>query len=203
MDKSNITRQIRESYSSYKVGDLAVKLYLAGISQEDLDYILQDGKSIKMKPYDKLQAYLAQAMNRMEERLPMDKAIAIRQGCACCLVGKRDQLAKAIYKNNPTIESRFEALSKERYIIGGKAWKGTDGYYVSYWSAKPVGGYYCPCLKHTPTEPMNKLWCECCAGHIKHHFETALGVKATCQCITTILTSCGEDACLFRLNIVE
>lgn len=197
------TVEIRTRYSCYKVGDLASKLYFYGLSEDDICYIMQGGESIQMRPYDKLQSWLAGAMNRMQERMPKENAVALRQGSACCLGGNRDTIARQIYKNNPTVEERFEALSKERRIIGGNAWKENDDYYITFWYAKPSTGYTCACLHHIPSEPMNKLWCECCAGHIRHHFETALGVKATCQCMTSILNSCGNDACLFKLNIVE
>lgn len=197
------TVKIRESYSSYKIADIAVQLYLHNVSQEDIDYIMQDGKDVKAKPYDKHQAILAGIMDRMEEHLPAEVATKIRRDSACCLTGKRETLARAICNNNATIEERFAALSNERNIIGGKGWKEGEDYFISYWWGKPARGYTCACVKHIPEKPMNKLWCECCVGHIKHHFDTALGVESTCQCIASALTSCGEQPCTFKFSIVK
>lgn len=196
-------KRIREGYGSYKVADLAVRLHVHNVPQTDIDYIMQGGAKLKMKPAEKLQGWLDGAMDRLGERLGQTDATALRQDSACCLTGVRDTIARKICKDNPTVESRFEALSKDRRIIGGNAWKENDDYFITFWYAKPTTGYTCACLKHVPEKPMNKLWCECCAGHIKHHFETALGVRATCSCITSVLASAGQEACLFKLNIVE
>ncbi len=204
MTKAEINEivEVRAKYRCYKAADLAVKLVLHGVVEDDINYIMQGGEGIAIKPYDKSQAWLAGAMDRLAERMSAEDAVAFRQDCACCLTGARDTLTKKICRENPTIEARFEALSKERKIIGGNAWKENDDYFITFWYAKPTTGYTCACLKHVPDKPMNKLWCECCAGHIKHHFETALGVKASCTCITSVVSSCGEDACLFKLNIL-
>lgn len=194
--------EIREKYRCYKVADLAVKLFLHEVAEDDINYIMQGGEGVSIRPYDKSQAWLAKTMDRLAERIPANYAVAFRQDCACCLSGERQTLARRICRENPTVEARFEALSKERKIIGGNAWKENGDYFITFWYAKPTTGYTCACLKHVPCKPMNKLWCECCAGHIKHHFETALGVKASCTCITSVVSSCGEDACLFKLNII-
>ena len=50
---------------------------------------------------------------------------------------------------------------------------------------------------------MTKTWCMCCGGHIKNHFETALGVKAECEVVSSPLSSCGKQPCLFKLKIKE
>lgn len=192
---------IRAGYGAYKVADIAVKLYGHGIPRDDIAYIMQGGEDLKMTPYPRLQAWLDSAMDRILERVPYEKAVEIRQDSACCLSGVRDTLAKKIYREHATIDERFEAFKNEHKIIYGKAWKENEDYYISYWYAKPATGYTCGSLRCIPEKPMNKLWCECCAGHIKHHFETALGVTAVCSCVTSVLSSRGEDACLFKLSI--
>lgn len=193
---------IRQKYESYKVADLAVQMFLHGVSDADIAYIMEGGESIGIKPYEKAQAWLSAAMDRVQERVPEELAVSLRQADACCLGGVRDKLAREIFNNNPTIDARFEALTKERRIIGGKAWQENGDYYICYWYDKPADGYTCACLRHVPKDaPMNRLWCECCAGHIKHHFETALGVNSVCRCVNSVLSSCGKEPCLFRLSI--
>lgn len=196
--------RIRDQYASYRAGKLAEQLILHDVAEEDIAYIMSGGKEIGVTPYDKAQAWLGQAMNRLEERVPREKAESIRRANACCLGGIREKRAKEICKSYPTVEERFQALARERIIIGGKAWTKDGDYYISYWYDQPADGYTCGCLRYVPdTEPMNKLWCECCAGYIQHHFETALGVKASSHCVTSALSSCGKEACLFRLHIED
>ena len=165
---------------------------------------MKDGENVSPTSKKDRQEWLDKAMRRMEEIIPYDKLKEIRETNACCLSGERDKLAKEIHKKYNTIEERFNAFINEKRIVYGNCYKEGDYYYLSFWYGMPEGGYTCSCLHYIPkTEPMTKTWCMCCGGHIKHHFETALGVKAECEVVSSPLSSCGKQPCLFKLKIKE
>lgn len=196
-------KALRERFHN-KVWDVGYYLLAYGVRGEDFEYIMQGGEDVNCKSHKQRQAWLAGAMERMDERLAPERVVEIRQGSACCLGGERNRLAKQIHDAHDTVDARFEAFSKARYIIGDTAQKiGEDTYRVSFWEHPPEKGA-CSCLKYVPKDkPMPKSWCACCAGHIKRHFETALGVRAECECVSSQLTSCGKEPCAFRLTITE
>lgn len=195
---------LREHYSG-KVWNIAYYLLAFDIRGEVFDYIMQDGSTVKTTSKKQVQEWMAGAMSRMEEKIPKQQLKEMRETSACCLAGERGKLSKMIHDSYQTMDERFEALSKERKVVGGKAWKESEGiYFISFWDKKPEAGYRCSCLGYQPkTQPMSRTYCMCCGGHIKHHFEVALGVKAECECVSSPLSSCGEKPCLFCLKVLE
>lgn len=204
---------LNKEYRALLRGRYAGKVYAFGegllkngVCGDDFFYIMQGGEEITATAKKQRQEWFDAATRRMEERIEAKRLKEVRENSACCLGGKRDELAREICAKYPTVDERFAALSRERFIIGGKAWKDeeTNTYYISFWYARPAEGYRCSCLHYYPkTQPMTKTWCMCCGGHIKHHFETALGVKAEVSIVDTILTTCGERPCLFAFTVLE
>ncbi len=194
---------LRSRYRS-KVWELGYYLLAHEVRGEDFEYIMQGGEEVNCNSKKQRQQWLAEAMDRMVERLPEELVKEIREGSACCLGGKRHELAKEIHDSYDTVEERFQELAKTQYIIGDTAKKvGDNTYRVCFWENPPEKGS-CSCLKYVPKkEPMSKDWCLCCGGHIKKHFETALGVKAECTCISSQLSSCGKEPCVFELRVIE
>lgn len=191
------------SISKGRAYSLGHSLLAYGIRGEVFDYIMQGSASLDYNNQKQRLEWVTQAMKRMEEKLPPELIKEMRESSACCLGGERAKLAKKIHDSFDTVEQRFEALSREHYIIGNKAERvGPDTYRVSFFDGPPEGGYCC-CLKYVPKEePVPVSWCMCCAGHIKTHFEHALGVKAECRCVSSQLSSCGKENCVFELIVI-
>ena len=182
--------------------DLGAHLLEHEVDRDTFDYIMQGSDSVNYESNKQRQEWLAGAMRRMEERLPPERVKEIREGCACCLGGQRAEIAKHVHDAYPTVAERFDAFSKARTIVGDTAYRvGENVYRVCFWETPPEKNG-CSCLKYTPkTEPMPMSWCLCCGGHIKSHFEHALGVKADCRCVSSQLTSCGKEPCVFELTV--
>jgi hypothetical protein len=193
---------IRARYCN-KMWTVAYYLLAYDVRGDDFEYIMRGAEQVKAENRKQRQEWLAGAMERMDERLTPSMVKEMREGSACCIGGERHELARQIHDAHSSPAERFEAFSKARLIVGDRAYKTADGAYrVCFAENFPEGGC-CYCLRHVPKEkPMPMSWCICCAGHIKHHFETTLGVKAECECLSSQLTSCGKEPCLFELKII-
>ena len=197
-------KKLLHSISRNKGYDVGYSLLAHDIRGEAFDYIMKGSNDVNYESCKQREEWLAGAMRRMDETLPPDSVKKIREDSACCLGGERERLTKQIHDSYGTVEERFEALSRTRYIIGDTAKKvGEATYRICFWE-QPQGPKGCSCLKYVPREtPMPKSWCLCCGGHIKTHFENALGVKAECTCVSSQLSSCGKEPCVFELRITE
>lgn len=197
-------KEYLHSVTRNKGYDMAAHFIGYGMSREDIDYILTGSADVKFENRKQRQEWLAGAMERLEERLSPEDVKAVRERSACCLGGQRAELAKAIHDAYSTVEERFDAFAKTRYIVGDTAYRTADGAYRVCFRETPPEKDGCSCLRYVPrTKPMSKTWCLCCGGHIKTHFENALGVKAECECISSRLSSCGKEPCIFELRVTE
>lgn len=201
---NNQDKAYLHSISRNKGYDLGSALLASGVRGETFEYIMQGSGEVKYENHKQRQQWLAGAMKRMDERLPAERVKQIREGSACCLGGERARLAQQIHDSFDTVEERFQAFAKTRTIVGDVAYPaGEDTYRVCFWETPPERNG-CSCLKYVPKdEPMSMSWCLCCGGHIKTHFENALGVKAECRCVSSQLSSCGKEPCVFELHITQ
>jgi len=146
-------------------------------------------------------SWMRGAMERMDAILDEGTRYAVRQGCACCLGGKRRTQARAIAASGATLEERLHAIDETHmcYFQGVRMLE--DGRIrVSYF---PEGWdhYPCPCLREAQ-EPLSITYCYCCGGHVKHHMETALERALEVEVISSSLSSGGKQPCVFALRIL-
>ncbi len=202
----NLTKADKEFLRAHyrgKVWDIAGGLLAYGVRGDDFDFIMRGGEDVNTDSHKQRLEWIEGAVKRMDERLSPELRRAMREGSACCLGGARDELARKIHDENATLGERFAALSEARLIIGGRAEQiSDDTYRISFYWDLPEGAK-CSCLKRNPAQPMSETWCMCCGGHIKHHFETAMGVRADVQQVGTLLTSAGAFPCTFELKVLE
>lgn len=201
---SNDDKALLKSVARNRSYNVGYGLLTNDVRGEVFDYIMQGSTDVKYENHKQREEWLAGAMERMDERLSPEAVKKIREDSACCLGGEREKLTKQIHDSYPTVEERFDAFAKTHTLVGDTAYRTEDGAYrVCFWQ-NPQGPRACSCLKYVPADkPMPMSYCLCCGGHIKTHFQNALGVKAECTCISSQLTSCGKQPCLFELRIVE
>lgn len=192
------------SISRNKGYELGYSLLAYDVRGEAFETIMQGSSDVNYESKKQRQEWLAGAMRRMDETLPADVVKTIREGSACCLGGERARLAKEIHDSYDTVEARFAAFAKTRTIVGDAAYRvDEDTYRVCFWETPPERDG-CSCLRYVPrSEPMSMSWCLCCGGHIRAHFENALGVEAACSCVSSQLSSCGKQPCIFELHITK
>jgi len=82
-----------------------------------------------------------------------------------------------------------------------------DGTLTIYWGFEEGGNYKCLCsaIKKL-TQPINvtPTFCGCCAGHVRHTYQLALGVTLRLkEIVSSPISSDGEKQCEFLFEIVN
>jgi hypothetical protein len=192
-----------KKYEIGRINKLAESLAAADISKEKTERILEGAKDLpKTAKMEKQVDWFCSAMTRMDELLDLESRKAVRESCACCLGGKRDKLAKAIFKEHGTLEERIKACDETKYVFGHSVQMKNGKIIVSFF---PDGleSYRCPCMPQAQKLPMPLSYCFCCGGHVKHHLQNALGRKLDCTTLYTARSSGGKKPCTFSFEMLD
>lgn len=189
-----------KKYEYGRIKKLAENLEEAGVDQEIMEQIMEGGENIRgsAKPEKKAE-WMKGAMDRMDSLLSKKKRYAVREGCACCLGGKRLKTVKDIAKNNRTLEGRLHAANEANFVFGHSVTQREDGRFLVCFSPEGQSQYRCVCLPRAK-EPVSITYCYCCGGHVKHHLQTALGRELKCKVRSSALSSGGKKPCTFILE---
>jgi len=150
-------------------------------------------------------AFFAQAIQRMDELLDPPTRQAVRDACACSKGGWRQEAVHKLAQEyaGRSLEDKVRALWDVTYM--GKPVLNPDGTIST--GIGDRGGFACPCTVFSSvgwTEPVSLTYCYCCAGHFRHHYQIALGVKlATKEVLSSALASQGQKPCRFVFEIVD
>ena len=192
-----------KEYNYGRIRVLANRLEEAGIPQEIRDKILAGGEMILGSTSPEKKAdWMREAMNRMDKLLDAQTRNAIREGCACCLGGKRLELSKGIAAEHHSLEDRIEAANKTKFVFGHSVTQESDGKILVSFTPEGLENYRCVCLPKAK-EPVSITYCYCCGGHIKHHLQIALGRKVSCTVRSSALASGSKKSCTFLFSIEE
>jgi hypothetical protein len=190
-------------YADGHVDRLNTQLKRARVAPEVVAEIMAGADAIqaRTKPAEKA-AWLRGAMQRLDAALDVAVVRAVREGCACCLGGKRLEISKAIARDHDTLEARIAAANEARFVFGHSVTRLPDGRIRVGFFPEGATNLRCPCLREA-AEPLPISYCYCCGGHVKHHLQTALGRKVTCEVESSVLSSGGQKPCVFLLTLVE
>lgn len=191
------------NYEYGRIRILAAKIAEAGVSQNVMDEILAGGEAIlgSTKP-EKKADWMREAMSRMDALLDEQTRRCIREGCACCLGGKRLEISKGIAKSHESLEERLKAANEAKFIFGHSVTVEDDGRILASFAPEGLEHYRCVCLPKAQ-ESISVTYCYCCGGHIKHHLQIALGRKVSCEVRSSALESGGKSPCTFLYTIEE
>ena len=189
------------NYEYHRIGELAKQLAEAKVESEIIDQIMAGGKDILRKTSSEKKAdWMRGAMLRMNKFLPLTIRKAVREGCACCLGGKRQKMSKTIASENATLEERIKAANAANYV--GSVTQAADGELIVRFNLQKVPPYRCYCLPQAK-KPLPITYCFCCGGHVKHLLQIALGRELDCTTISSALSSRWQKSCTFSLQIKE
>lgn len=192
-----------KEYGYGRIERLYDSLVAHGVDESIINEIMEGGKEITEKTKQEQKAqWFHDAMIKMDRLLPENERREIRENCACCLGGKRLQLSKQIAKNYSTLEERISAANKTNYVFGNGVQREKDGTLTVSFFPDNLDSYQCVCLRKA-NAPISETYCYCCAGHIKHHLQNALGRRFSSKLITSALSSGGKTGCKFSYTIVE
>lgn len=187
-------------YEYHRITRLVEQLQVAKIDDKIIDQIVEGGESILRKTTAEKKAdWLRGAMLKMNQLLDVKTRKAVREGCACCLGGKRLKTSLAIAKENNTLEARVKAADKAHYVGSVKLQE--NGEILVQYDTQKAAPYHCYCLPQAK-EPLPITYCFCCGGHVKHHLQIALGQKLDCTTRSSALSSGGKFTCAFSFKIL-
>ncbi|MBN2047849.1 MAG: hypothetical protein JW750_08415 [Anaerolineaceae bacterium] len=182
---------------------LEQKLEEAGIDPTKIEKIMQGSEQIRSStPPVKKAAWFHDAMQRMDELLEPETRYAVRENCACCLGGKRQQQSSAISKDYQTLQERVEAANQTPFVFGHSVRQLADGRVEVKFAPDGLDSYRCVCQPKA-AEPISITYCYCCGGHVKHHLQNALGHNLACEVVTTPLSTSGQTPCTFRFTLID
>lgn len=190
-------------YEDGHIDRLYKNLAKARVAPEVVAEVMAGGEAVgaKAAPADKA-AWLRGAMQRLDAALDVAVVRAVREGCACCLGGKRLEVSKGIARDHDTLEDRIAAANEARFVFGHSVTRLPDGRVRVSFFPEGATNLRCPCLREAG-EPLPISYCYCCGGHVKHHLQTALGRKMTCEVESSVLSSGGQKPCVFVMTLVE
>jgi len=192
-----------KTYEYGRIGKLAQNLENACIDQEIIDQIMHDGETIrKGTTPEKKAEWMKGAMSRMDKLLDSQTRHSIREGCACCLGGRRLKIAREIVRQNETLEARIRAANEAKYLFGNSVTLQEDGQILVRFAPEGLPQYDCVCLRKAK-EPISVTYCYCCGGHAKHHLQIALGCELECKVRSSALSSGGRKPCTFLFRMIE
>lgn len=196
-----LLRIAMKTYEYQRIGRLANQLVEAEVRPEIIDRIMEGGENILRKTNPEKKAdWMRGAMLRMNKLLPMPIRKTVREGCACCLGGKRLKTSKTIVSQNATLEERIKASNAANYV--GNITLQSDGQIVARFNLQKQPPYRCYCLPQA-RRPLPITYCFCCGGHVKHHLQIALGRELDCTTISSALSSRWQKPCAFSFRIKE
>jgi len=187
------------NYEYHRIGELAKQLAIAQIDPEIINQIMESGRDILRKTSpEKKSDWMRGAMFRMNKLLPLAVRKSVREGCACCLGGKRLKTSQTIAYENTTLEERIKAANAANYV--GSITLQEDGKIVALFNLQKQPPYRCYCLPQAK-KPLPITYCFCCGGHVKHLLQIALGRELDCTTISSALSSGWQKPCTFSLRI--
>jgi hypothetical protein len=188
-----------KTYEYHRIGNLAAQLAKASIQPGIIDEIMEGGENILRKTAPAKKAdWMREAMLRMNKLLDVQTRKAVREGCACCLGGKRLKTSLRITKENGSLEDRVKAANEAKYI--GQVTMQENGEFLVRFYPEGLEHYRCVCLPQAD-KPLPITYCFCCGGHVKHHLQIALGRELDCTTRSSALSSGGKLPCTFSFKI--
>ena len=151
--------------------------------------------------------FFTEAMNKIDELMDYDTKYQIIDWCACCKSGKRAKDVKKLTKEfeGESLKKKLKALWEVPNM--GQPVVNENGYIKTGIYYKDDNKYKCACTcfhNEKITEPISSTYCLCCAGHFRHHYQNALGVKLkTVEVVSSPISSLGKDPCVFTYEILD
>jgi hypothetical protein len=192
-----------KNYEYHRIGELARQLEIAKVDREIIDLIMEGGEEIlrSTKP-EKKADWMREAMLRMNKLLDFEIRKTVREGCACCLGGRRLQISKGIAQKNDSLEDRIKAANEAKFVFGHSVTMLENGLVLVCFAPNNLDHYRCVCLPKAE-KPLPITYCYCCGGHVKHHLQIALGHELDCTLRSSALSSGGKKPCTFSFKIKE
>ena len=122
-------------------------------------------------------------INKMDELLTEDECLRIMECQGCLRSGSLDSAYRAFYKahREKSLIEKLDLLSSRRFDCGEPCRLNEDGSISVYLCQPDTSPMRCGCATVRRLEGrsirVSPIYCGCCAGHVRYHFQHALGIK--------------------------
>jgi len=148
-------------------------------------------------------------IQQMDELLPEEQRLAVMEQQGCCKTGKADREWRAFgraHADKPLAEKvRLICEADLPYIPAGRL--NEDGTLSVFWGAGQEGDYRCVCnaIKKLPWPVrVSRTYCACCGGHVRYHYQNALGVTLRLrEVVSSAANSGGAERCEFLFEVLD
>lgn len=190
--------KFRETLAEFAVDEATVQKINEGFE----NVVSKTNKKIKS-------AYMKQALEVMNGRLPEKRVQEIIEANACCKSGARLKASKEFARINADkpIEEKLKLISSRPYLNMGRAELDGNGELIIHAVSFNSGERFecvCPTISKVKRDySIPREYCYCCGGHFKFHYEIMLGVKLElCEIVSSPHDTEGREPCVFRYRIV-
>ncbi len=189
-------RRIHQSLDEHKVDKSLTKKIMGGNGE-------LPAKTTKKEKA----AFISRIIDRMDRLMDLETRTGIIDWCACCKGGARDKAVKQFAKDNKD-QSLTDRLAAIRNVPNmGRPKLNEDGTISTgiFWLEGDEYRCPCPCFRGLKlAEPVSLTYCYCCAGHFRHHYQNAFGLKLkTKAVVSSVINSLGRKPCQFVYEIVD
>ena len=191
--------KFRETLTEFNVDSSVIEEMYRGYDE----IVSKTNKKIKS-------AFFKQALDVMNEKLPLKRVQEIIEANACCKSGTREKASKVFAKENSRfgIAEKLAIISATPGLYMGQARLDENGDILVTGAGVYANGKYecvCPTISRVKRDyNIPREYCYCCGGHFKYHYEIMLSVKLElCEVVSTPHDTSGEKPCMFRYRIVS
>ena len=139
--------ELRDRYFDGRIRRLAENLQRAKVPAEVIEAVMAGGDDMGagVCPAVKIDWWRG-VVARMDDLLDEPTRRVVRQGCACCLGGKRQERARAIARDHDTLEARIAAANESPFVFGHSVRRLDDGQIEVSFFPTGLEHHRCPCL---------------------------------------------------------
>ena len=161
------------------------------IGSDFADGLLAAHPLAKSPSHSNAQSWANDICTELEERLPPEKVLAVRKGCACGPAQEAMEKWKKLHDTSTSL-SDFARRVREAGLGVGLETDGQD-LLLSYPQC------YCSFVKHS-AETLPASWCACTLGYTERLFQHVLDRPVEASLLESIKT--GGSCCVIRVKIV-
>lgn len=192
---NNIKSSFEEMPKTGRVGRL-IKILHTEILEELFLEILENACNYELLKDDEKSAWWKNTIEKMENKLGIEKAIHVMKLCGskCCGKGQR-ATARRLYIESGSIQDFLKKISKHDVKEGELNYILEDENTIIAEHNK----CFCKQVANTKKQFNSLIYCQCSVEFNKQFFTAALGKEVKVEILQSII--CGAESCKFKIII--
>jgi len=151
-------------------------------------------------------------IQQMDNLLTNEQCLAVMEEQGCSKTEKISCDFKEFGQKyaNKTLEEKVKLLAESGMTHTMPCYINSNGMLSIHWGFEQKGSFRCVCRKinfvykeQEKQADISKTYCGCCAGHVRHTHQIALGVKLKLvEIVSSPISSGGKKRCEFLFKVV-